>query len=166
MSTSTIFIKRPLNYRQSFALLKEKYKDLSPALSLILWTISGIYAASRNSFNQNVSGLILSFLVSDLIVMTFASIVLCKGLIDKSIILLIPWMSLTAYSLYFTHYQGIVSTLTVLKRLKKISWLPWSSIVASVLLLIVRGTLTIRMFQLGVHLWFRKKLNELKAKEL
>ncbi|XP_064213567.1 uncharacterized protein LOC103313345 isoform X2 [Tribolium castaneum] len=82
MSTSTIFIKRPLNYRQSFALLKEKYKDLSPALSLILWTISGIYAASRNSFNQNVSGLILSFLVSDLIVMTFASIVLCKGLID------------------------------------------------------------------------------------
>ncbi|XP_044253528.1 uncharacterized protein LOC123004358 [Tribolium madens] len=166
MSTSTIFIKRPLNYRQSLALLKEKYKELSPALSVVLWTFSGIYAASKSTFNSNVSGMTLSFLISDLVIMTFVSLLLCKGLIDKSMMLLMPWMCLTVYSLYFTHYQGIVNTLTALKRVKKISWLPWSNIFVSVILLIVRGTLTIRMFQLGVHLWFRKKLKELKGKEL
>lgn len=77
-------MKQGLNYRQSLAVLKKKYKEFTPALSVILWTLSGIYAIAKSHFNTSVSGVTLSFVVSDLLMMSLASLILCKGLVDVS----------------------------------------------------------------------------------
>jgi hypothetical protein len=85
MSTSTIFIKRPLNYRQSLAMLKQKYDEFSPFISVILWIFSGLYSASQTAFNSNVTGLTLSFPVYDLLLMSFSSTLLYQGLNNVSL---------------------------------------------------------------------------------
>ncbi|KAJ3645997.1 hypothetical protein Zmor_023610 [Zophobas morio] len=135
MSTSTIFIKRPLNYCRSLAVVKEKYKEYSPVLSAIMWTVSGLYAAAQSNFNSNITGITLSFPVSQILIMLIVSAMLCKGLATNNIMLVLPWLSVTTYALYFNHYLGLLQTLTTVLRIKKLSWLPWFNLFLNILLL-------------------------------
>lgn len=151
MSTSTIFIKRPLNYCRSLAVVKEKYKEYSPVLSAIMWTVSGLYAAAQSNFNSNITGITLSFPVSQILIMLIVSAMLCKGLatvsviskkkhfllksLQNNIMLVLPWLSVTTYALYFNHYLGLLQTLTTVLRIKKLSWLPWFNLFLNILLL-------------------------------
>ncbi|RZC35893.1 uncharacterized protein BDFB_006605 [Asbolus verrucosus] len=135
MSTSTIFIKTPANYRQSLAHLKEKYREYSPFLSLFIWTFSGLYAAAKTNFSPNITGVSVSFAVHDLLLMFLTSLLLYKGLTSRNIILLLPWMGMTLHTLYYNHYLGLINNFTTLKGVKKLSWLPWINLSVNTVLL-------------------------------
>ncbi|CAH0563471.1 unnamed protein product [Brassicogethes aeneus] len=159
MSSSTIVYRSP-KFKDKNQLSNDSSERSSALLILSLWLFACIFSVAKSEFSSNMTGISISFNMQDVLFMGFACWLLHKGLSSRNVILVIPWMTMTIYSLYYNHYRGITKMILILKHSRSHQTLPWLALLISTIGLFIRVLLTLRILQLSANLWYRKKLEK------
>ncbi|XP_044759438.1 uncharacterized protein LOC123317119 [Coccinella septempunctata] len=160
MSASTIVIKNPPpsatgSVRKS-TLNNATYSIVVPTL----WLVSAVFAAARADTSPNGTGVLVSLTIQDVIMLTISCWLLHKSLCTRNFLLAVPWVGMMAYSIYFTHYKGLLKMISTFRYARVNSTLPWMTVGLSIVALVIRTFLTMRVLQLSTYLWYRKRLEK------
>ncbi|KAL3273642.1 hypothetical protein HHI36_015072 [Cryptolaemus montrouzieri] len=160
MSASTIVIKNPPpstcgSLRKS-CLNGTTYSIVVPTL----WVVSAVFASARADTSPNGTGLLISLTIQDVIMLMISCWLLHKSLCTRNFLLAIPWVGMMTYSIYFTHYKGVLKMISTFRYARISSTLPWLTVGLSITALVIRTFLTVRVLQLSTYLWYRKRLEK------
>ncbi|CAG9862445.1 unnamed protein product [Phyllotreta striolata] len=158
MSSETIVIKKHGVDRT----MKSPNTDSTKSKLLIstLWIFSSLYSSAKIDFNANITGISIGFNLQDVILVALTAWMLHKGVTTRTIALIFPWVSATAYSLYYNHYKSLMKMTRILKHVKNTTALPWIALFATTVGIVLRVVLVLRILQLSANLWYRKRLEK------
>ncbi|KAK9888275.1 hypothetical protein WA026_000538 [Henosepilachna vigintioctopunctata] len=160
MSASTIVIKNPppsvCGSVKKNCLGSTTYSIVVPTL----WLLSAVFASARADPSPNGTGVIVSLTIQDVLMLVLSSWLLHKSLCSRNFIMAVPWVGMMIYSIYFTHYKGVIRMISALRYARINTTLPWLTVGLSLVALVIRAFLTMRVLQLSTYLWYRKRLEK------